>query len=101
MTGKVIDSDGLGIPGVSIVQKGTATGTTSDMDGKYSLKVSKADAVLVFSFVGMKTLEQPISGRSAIDVTMETDAVGVDEVVVTAFQYMTQNQVWLHGVMIL
>lgn len=84
ITGKVVDVDGLGIPGASIVQKGTTSGTTSDMDGKYSLKVSKADAVLVFSFVGMKTQEQPVSGRSVIDVTLETDAVGVDEVVVTA-----------------
>lgn len=83
ITGTVIDEDGVGIPGVSIVQRGTSKGTITDIDGKYSLNVP-GDAVLVFSFVGMKTVEEPVNGRSTIDVTLVNDAVGIDEVVVTA-----------------
>lgn len=83
ITGKVSDGEGLGIPGTMVVQKGTSNGTTTDVDGNYSIK-APADAVLVFSFVGMKSQELSVNGRTFINVTLATDAVGVDEVVVTA-----------------
>ncbi len=83
VTGTVADEDGLGIPGVSVVQKGTGNGTITDVDGKYALTVP-GDGTLVFSFVGMTTVEEQVGGRSTIDVTLLTDAVGIDEVVVTA-----------------
>ncbi|HSO88606.1 MAG TPA: SusC/RagA family TonB-linked outer membrane protein, partial [Draconibacterium sp.] len=84
VTGTVTDAgDGTGIPGVTVIQKGTNNGTITNMDGNYTLKVP-ADAVLVFSFVGMSTIEEPLNGRSVIDVTMKTTTVGIDEVMVTA-----------------
>ncbi|HPE76817.1 MAG TPA: SusC/RagA family TonB-linked outer membrane protein [Draconibacterium sp.] len=83
VTGKVIGDDGAGIPGVSIVQKGTTFGTITNVDGEYSLNVP-GDVTLVFSFVGMKNVEEQVSNRSIINVTMQVDAIGIDEVVVTA-----------------
>lgn len=84
VTGTVTGEDGTGIPGVTIVEKGTTNGTTTDMDGKYSLKVNSASSVLNFSFVGMKTVSESLNGRSVIDVKMLPEEVGLDEVVVTA-----------------
>ncbi len=83
VTGKVIDEDGAGIPGVSIVEKGTTHGTITNIDGDYTIDVP-GDATLLFTFVGMTNLEEPVGNRSVIDVTMKVDAIGIDEVVVTA-----------------
>uniref|UniRef100_UPI0032168015 SusC/RagA family TonB-linked outer membrane protein n=1 Tax=uncultured Draconibacterium sp. TaxID=1573823 RepID=UPI0032168015 len=83
ITGTVIDEDGAGIPGVSIIQKGTSKGTITNLDGNYSL-TAPSDAVLMYSFVGMTTVEEQVGSRSVIDVTLKADAIGIDEVVVTA-----------------
>lgn len=83
VTGKVTDVDDVGMPGVSILEKGTSNGTISNADGGYSISVG-ADATLVFSFVGMQTLEKPVNGQSTINVQMQTSDIGIDEVVVTA-----------------
>jgi TonB-linked SusC/RagA family outer membrane protein len=83
--GKVTDAaDGTVLPGVSIIVQGTLTGTVTDVDGKYVLSVPEGYNVLIFSFVGMLTQEVNIDGRTIIDVAMEEDVVGLDEVVVTA-----------------
>ena len=85
ITGKVTSSeDGNPIPGVSVVVKGSTIGTTTDFDGKYSLNVPSSATSLAFSFVGLKSQEVAIGGRSSIDVVMEPDVVGLEEVVVTA-----------------
>lgn len=76
--------DGLSVPGVSVIVKGTTIGTTTDFDGKYSLNVPDGGKVLVFSFVGMTTKEVVITS-SVINVVMETESIGVDEVMVVAF----------------
>jgi len=76
--------DGASIPGVSVVVKGTSVGTITNPDGKYTLEVPENAKTLVFSFVGMKTLEAPITG-STIDVALEPDVLGLDEVVVVAY----------------
>lgn len=83
VSGKVSDSSGAPLPGVSVVIKGTTQGTITDTDGNYSLSNVPAGSVLVFSFVGMKDQEIPASGQ-AVSVVMEDEAVGIDEVVVTA-----------------
>ncbi len=83
VTGTVTGEDGLGIPGVSVLEKGTTNGTVTNIDGKYSIVVQDG-AVLQFSFVGMKTVDKPTQGQSVIDVLMETSTEGIDEVVVTA-----------------
>jgi len=86
ITGKVTNAEtGEPIPGVSIVVKQEQTiGTTSDMDGNYSIEVPSDAETLVFSFVGMQTQEVPIQGRTTIDVQMQPTVQEMEEVVVTA-----------------
>lgn len=76
--------DGNAVPGVSVIVKGTTIGTTTDLDGKYSLNVPSNAQTIVFSFVGLKSQEIAIGGRTNIDVVLESDVVGLEEVVVTA-----------------
>ncbi len=82
--GKVTDRNGIGLPGVTVVIKGTASGTVTDMDGNFSVPNVPETGRLIFSFIGMKTQEIPVAGKTAINVTMEEAIFGVDEVVVTA-----------------
>lgn len=84
VTGTVTGDDGMGIPGVTVVEKGTSNGTITDIDGGYSITVASSEATLVFSFVGMQMVEEQLNGRSAIDVTMVPSQIGIEEVVVTA-----------------
>jgi len=88
--GKVTDSSGAPLPGVTIVVKGSTKGTITDSDGQYSLTGVPGNATLLFSFVGMKTKEIPVSGKQQIDVAMEEEAVGLEEVV--AIGYGTANR---------
>jgi Ca-activated chloride channel family protein len=81
--GTVTDDQGVTIPGVSIVVKGTKDGTITDFDGRYSVEVEPESKVLVFSFIGMQTVEEVIGTRSIIDVAMTPDMLGLEEVVVT------------------
>lgn len=86
ITGTVKSSDdGMPIPGVSVVVKGTTTGGITNIDGKYDLNVPASAQTLVFSFVGMKAQEVEIGGRSVIDVTLQSESIQVEELVVTAF----------------
>ena len=73
------------MPGVSVSVKGTILGITTDINGKYTLAVPADATTLVFSYIGMKKQEVEISGRSIINVIMEPEVMGLDEVVVTAF----------------
>lgn len=81
--GKVVDQNGQGLPGVSVIVQGTTSGTTTDSDGIYRLTVPDG-ATLVYSFVGFESQEIPVSNRSVIDVSMKEDIESLDEVVVTA-----------------
>ncbi|WP_282018463.1 SusC/RagA family TonB-linked outer membrane protein [Salegentibacter mishustinae] len=85
VNGYVEDEDGLPIPGVTVIEKGTSNGTVTNMEGNYSLQVSQSNAVLVFSFVGYETKEIPLEGRETIDVTLGTTSESLNEVVVTSF----------------
>ena len=76
--------DGLSIPGVSVIVKGTTIGTTTDFDGKYTITVPEEGQVLVYSFVGMKTTEQP-ANTDVINLVMESESIGMDEVMVVAY----------------
>lgn len=83
--GKVTSAeDGSPLPGATVLLKGSTVGTTANMDGNYELEVSGGSGILVFSYVGMKTTEQEIAGRTTIDVALESAATGLEEVVVTA-----------------
>ena len=70
--------------GVSVLVKGTTSGTITDVDGSYSVDAPE-DAILVFTYTGMETHEEPIGGRSLIDVTLNEDVIGLSEVVVTGY----------------
>ncbi len=86
VSGTVIDVTGQPIPGVSVILKGTTRGTISDKDGNYHLtNVPPDNAVLIFSFVGMKSQEIAVSSRSVIQVTMEEEKKGLEEVVIVGF----------------
>ncbi len=86
VSGKVISQDdGTPLPGVNVVLKGTAIGTATDSDGKYSLSVPASGGVLVFSFIGLKTWETTIGERGSIDAYLESDATQLAEVVVTGY----------------
>ncbi len=84
--------DGSAIPGVTVLVKGTTNGTVTDVNGRYSLKVNKGATTLIFSFVGMKTQEVPINGRSVINVVMSNEAISMNEVVVTALGISRQKK---------
>ena len=76
--------DGQTLPGVSVYVKGSTLGTTTNIDGEYTLEVPEDASTLVFSFIGMKTLELPITG-SVVDANLEADVLGLEEVLVVAY----------------
>jgi TonB-linked SusC/RagA family outer membrane protein len=84
VTGKILDAGGAPLPGVSILIKGTTTGTTTDIEGLYSLAASPAD-VLVVSFIGYKTQEATVGNQTQISFTMEEDISTLQEVVVVGY----------------
>jgi TonB-linked SusC/RagA family outer membrane protein len=93
--GTVTDAKGDPLPGVTIVIKGTMSGTTTGPDGNYQLTGISDNAVLVISFVGLKTREIEVGGRSTINVAMQEETVGIEEVV--AVGYGTQRKKDLTG----
>ncbi|MBV5314627.1 MAG: TonB-dependent receptor [Prolixibacteraceae bacterium] len=95
INGKVTDSAGGGIPGVSVVVKGTTTGSITDSNGNYSLTNVPVNATLQFSFVGMKSQEIAAAGKTSINVTLAEETVGIDEVV--AIGYGTQKKATVTG----
>lgn len=82
--GVVKDETGTPLPGVTVIIKGTTTGTATDVDGKYALKVPSSTTVLVFSYVGYNPQEITVGTQSTIDVQLETNTV-LDEVIVVAY----------------
>jgi TonB-linked SusC/RagA family outer membrane protein len=84
VSGRVTGPDGEGLPGVTVVERGTTNGMSTGVNGEYSLVVPE-NAVLVFSFIGFNTQEIPVSGRNEVNVRMSADARQLGEVVVTAF----------------
>ena len=86
VSGTVTDAaDNQPIPGVNIVVEGTTTGTTTNIDGEYSVTVPGPDAALVFSFVGYQSQSVTVGDRSTIDVQLQEDVAALDEVVVTGY----------------
>jgi len=85
ITGRVTDINGEGIPGVSILVKSTTQGTITNLEGEYTINVPDEQAVLVFSFIGYKQVEEGINGRTVIDVVLDEEATELNEVVVIGF----------------
>jgi TonB-linked SusC/RagA family outer membrane protein len=92
-TGKVTDTSGATLPGVSVVVKGTTIGVITDIDGKYSLSNISDNSTLVFSFVGMKTRELAVSGKIAANIVMEEETIGLEEVVAIGYGSIKKSDV--------
>lgn len=91
VSGKVSDSSGAPLPGVSVVLKGTSVGTITDSNGKYSLGSVPEGSVLQFSFVGMKTKEVPVEGKSTVNTVLEDETIGIEEVVAVGYGSMKKS----------
>jgi TonB-linked SusC/RagA family outer membrane protein len=95
VTGTVKDSKGGVLPGVNVLIKGTKTGATTNTNGFYKIDLPKGDETLVFSFIGFKTVEVSVKGRSIVNLDLEDDAASLQEVVVVG--YGTQKKASLTG----
>jgi TonB-dependent SusC/RagA subfamily outer membrane receptor len=91
----ITDEEGMSLPGVNVRVVGTNQGTISDIDGNYSIGVDNSNSVLEFSYVGYVNQEIKVGDRTSIDVQMEVDRLGLEEVVVVG--YGTQKKVNLTG----
>ncbi|WP_346861430.1 TonB-dependent receptor [uncultured Draconibacterium sp.] len=83
--GNITDTGNSPLPGVTVLVKGTTNGTITDFDGNYTLTNVPEDALLVYSFVGMKTQEIPAAGKSLIDIVLEEETIGLEEVVAIGY----------------
>lgn len=94
ITGTVTSTeDGLGVPGATVLVKGTTTGTATNIDGKYSITVPAGSNVLVFTFVGLTDQEVNIGNRSTINVALEADVTALSEVIVTGYGTQPKREV--------
>ena len=85
VSGVVKDASGMPLPGVTVVQKGTIKGASTDFDGNYSFELTLGDQILVFSYIGFKTQEIQINSRTTIDIVLEEDVASLNEVVVIGY----------------
>ena len=94
ITGTVTSTeDGMGVPGATVLVKGTTIGTATDIDGKYSVNVPAGSNVLVFTFVGLISQEVNIGNRSTINVVLESDVTALSEVIVTGYGTQPKREV--------
>lgn len=92
ITGKVTDSSGSPLPGVSILVKGTTKGTITDADGKYTLLNINDDAILQISFIGMQSQEIKVGGKINFDFTMLEETIGLEEVISIGYQTKVKGE---------
>ena len=91
VSGTVTDTNGQPLPGASIVEKGTANGTTTDFDGNFSVSVDDENAILIVSYIGFTTLEVQVEGKSDIQIKLFEDSAKLDEVVVIGYGTATKK----------
>ncbi len=92
VTGKVTGSDGQGIPGVSVLLKGTQTGTSTDASGAFAINLKSGKDVLAFSGIGFKSTEVKVGTQTSVNVTMTEDVSALDEVVVTGYSSSNKKE---------
>lgn len=92
ISGQVVDESGAGLVGVTIIVKGTTTGTTTDFEGNYQIEVPGNDDILIFSYVGYEPQEIIVGNQTRIDITLTENAETLDEVVVTALGLSRQER---------
>jgi len=93
ITGKVTDSRGEPLTGVFVIMKSTGKGDITDSKGNYMLNINQGEENLIFSYVGMKKQEVKIGGRTVINVIMEDETLGLDEVIVTGYQRIEKDKI--------
>ncbi|MFW6290091.1 MAG: SusC/RagA family TonB-linked outer membrane protein, partial [Mariniphaga sp.] len=93
VTGTVTDMEGLPLPGVTVVVKGTSIGTVTDIDGNFSLRVPADAETLQFSFVGMRLQEHALAGKNSFSVIMEEESIGIEEVVAVGYGVQKKESV--------
>lgn len=91
VTGKITDSNGEAVPGATIIEKGTTNGTVSDNDGNYSIALQGDSPILLISFVGMISQEIVVGNQTQINVTMQPDFIGIEEVVTIGYGTMKKS----------
>lgn len=92
VTGKVSDTGGSPLPGVSVTVKGTTQGSITDADGMFSIQSTKSNVVLVFSYIGYKALEVNVGGKTNLSVSLEEDAAVLSEVIVVGYGSQKKSQ---------
>ena len=92
VNGTVVDPDGVPLPGVNVVIKGTNSGTSTDFDGNFTIDVSSSD-VLEFSFVGFKNQDVQVGDSTSFNISMEEEASFLDEIIVTGYGTQTRREV--------
>lgn len=85
VTGTITDSNNAPLPGASIIEKGTSNGTYSDFDGSFTLELTTENSTLIISYVGFLTKEVAVNGQTNINITLETDAQSLDEIIVVGY----------------
>jgi TonB-linked SusC/RagA family outer membrane protein len=93
VTGTITHTDGSTLPGVSVIEKGTSNSAQTDLDGNFTIRVASSNSVLVFSYIGMKTIERPLNGASTVSIRMEDDAAVLEEVVVVGYGTQRRSKV--------
>lgn len=83
--GRVTDVKGEPIPGANVVEKGTANGTVTNLEGQYSISIGSPDAILSFSFVGYLTENIEVAGQTTVDITLVEDIQSLEEIVVIGY----------------
>jgi hypothetical protein len=91
--GEINDNLGNPLPGVSIIVEGTTNGTETDFDGKYVINVKKANAILVFSYLGFETKKVKVGNQKIINVILKESADQLDEVQIVAFSKQKKTSV--------
>ena len=91
VTGKVTDKTGVPLPGVAIVVKGTTTGVITDANGDFSVSNIPENATLQFSFVGMKMQEIAVDGKTTVNIKLEDETIGIEEVVAIGYGTMKKS----------
>lgn len=91
--GKIIDEEGLPLPGATVLEKGTSNGTVTDFDGNFTLSLSTENPVLEVSFLGFKTQEVVVNGKQTIEVQLMSDDNALEEVVVVGYGTQKKSDV--------
>ncbi|UXP32623.1 TonB-dependent receptor [Reichenbachiella agarivorans] len=91
ISGQILDETGIGLPGATIMEVGTTNGTTSDLDGKFSMKVTDQSAQITVSFIGYVSQNITVGGRSQFTVNMEVDAQSLEEVIIVGYGEQTKQ----------